>query len=456
MPRSVTGVYTLPLPPVVAGTLILAEWANPTLDDLGDTLTDSLDRYGRGAMLAPLRVPSGTVTAPSLSFTSEPSSGLYLKGAGEVGFGIANSLIATWKAAGLTFEAGKEVLVPTVPSTGNALVNKTYADSLVSGGPFLPLAGGTLTGGLIGTTAAFSGAVSGTTGTFTGALSSVGATLTGTVTLPSTTSIGTVSDTEISYLDGVTSAIQTQFTGKASLSGAAFTGAVSVAGAYLTITTDGYGLVTASGSRYYDSGTVGIWNGGPSTVKHQWYFNGVGPKLTLYADGSLAAAGSITATGTVYFGTGTATGYFAGSIATLGNASNVAHCQIDFQNTNRSVQLYFDNSGESFGLYDFGLGNWRFRTNSSGDFIATGNVTAYSDARVKENVRDFALTPAQLAALRLVEYDRTDRGCHEVGVIAQEVEAIAPWCVVTDHEGHKSVDYGRLAVMIALSSHKVH
>jgi hypothetical protein len=46
---------------------------------------------------------------------------------------------------------------------------------------FLPLSGGTLTGGLIGTTGTFSGAVSGTTGTFTGAVSGTTGTFTGAV-----------------------------------------------------------------------------------------------------------------------------------------------------------------------------------------------------------------------------------------------------------------------------------
>jgi hypothetical protein len=90
---------------------------------------------------------------------------------------------------------------------------------------------------------------------------------------------------------------------------------------------------------------------------------------------------------------------------------------------------------------------------TSGNLTATGNVTAYSDARVKENVTDYTLTPAQISALRSVEYDRTDLGRHEVGVIAQEVEQIVPECVVTGELG-KSVDYGRLALLVALSLSK--
>src|SRR5262245_60091314 len=44
MPRDVNGVYTLPAGnPVQAGTVIDPNWANTTLNDIADALTDSLD-----------------------------------------------------------------------------------------------------------------------------------------------------------------------------------------------------------------------------------------------------------------------------------------------------------------------------------------------------------------------------------------------------------------------------
>lgn len=115
MPRSVTGVYTLPLPPVVPGELILAEWANPTLDDIGDTLTDSLDRYARGGMLAPLRVPAGSAVAPTLSFSSENTTGFFLRDAGELGVSILGVEVGFFREDGLTLE---DLLV-----TGNAQID---------------------------------------------------------------------------------------------------------------------------------------------------------------------------------------------------------------------------------------------------------------------------------------------------------------------------------------------
>lgn len=63
MPRDSSGLYTLVTGnPVLKGQPVLASWANPTLDDIASALTDSLDRNGQGAMLAPL-VLSGPPTA---------------------------------------------------------------------------------------------------------------------------------------------------------------------------------------------------------------------------------------------------------------------------------------------------------------------------------------------------------------------------------------------------------
>lgn len=79
MPRSVTGTYTLPTGnPVVSNTTIESVWANTTLEDIAQALTDSLDRQGRGGMSAPFRVPDGTEALPAVAFNSSTGTGMYL------------------------------------------------------------------------------------------------------------------------------------------------------------------------------------------------------------------------------------------------------------------------------------------------------------------------------------------------------------------------------------------
>ena len=85
MPRNITGNYNLPAGnPVVSGTIIESVWANTTLQDVANELSDSLSRSGSGGMLVPLRVPNGSAGAPTYTFSNDPLSGLYLVPQGEV------------------------------------------------------------------------------------------------------------------------------------------------------------------------------------------------------------------------------------------------------------------------------------------------------------------------------------------------------------------------------------
>jgi hypothetical protein len=55
MPRNEQGVYFLPAGnPVVTGTTIRSDWANPTMDDIANALTGSLPRSGSAPMTGPL------------------------------------------------------------------------------------------------------------------------------------------------------------------------------------------------------------------------------------------------------------------------------------------------------------------------------------------------------------------------------------------------------------------
>lgn len=78
MSRDANGTYVLPVGnPVISGTVIESNWANATMDDIATSLSNSLDRDGRGGMRAPFKLTDGIVTAPSFSFVNEPNTGIY-------------------------------------------------------------------------------------------------------------------------------------------------------------------------------------------------------------------------------------------------------------------------------------------------------------------------------------------------------------------------------------------
>lgn len=81
MPRDSNGLYTLPAGnPVISGSVITPTWANPTMNDLGDEMSDSLSRSGQGGMLVPFEFTDGDQSNPGMSWTAEPSTGFYRAG----------------------------------------------------------------------------------------------------------------------------------------------------------------------------------------------------------------------------------------------------------------------------------------------------------------------------------------------------------------------------------------
>ena len=81
-----------------------------------------------------------------------------------------------------------------------------------------------------------------------------------------------------------------------------------------------------------------------------------------------------------------------------------------------------------------------------GNITAIYDVTAYSDARVKENVTTIECALDKVLALRGVRYQRTDmedRKFH-IGVIAQETQPIVPEIVNENDKGHLNVAYGNM------------
>ncbi|MEQ1572787.1 MAG: hypothetical protein ABL993_00940 [Vicinamibacterales bacterium] len=104
MSRDASGNYTLPgvVNPVVSGTAITSTWGNSTLADLQTAMTDSLDRNGRGSMLAPLKATDGTNALPSLTFANDTNTGIYRIGTDSIGFATGAVLRLTLDTAGFT------------------------------------------------------------------------------------------------------------------------------------------------------------------------------------------------------------------------------------------------------------------------------------------------------------------------------------------------------------------
>ena len=89
-----------------------------------------------------------------------------------------------------------------------------------------------------------------------------------------------------------------------------------------------------------------------------------------------------------------------------------------------------------------------FRSNS--DFIAKGNVTAYSDERLKTDWSDVGAGFVEaLAKVKSGTYTRTDTGARQAGVGAQSLQTVLPETVL-DEGPHLAVAYGNAAMVSAV------
>jgi hypothetical protein len=90
----------------------------------------------------------------------------------------------------------------------------------------------------------------------------------------------------------------------------------------------------------------------------------------------------------------------------------------------------------------------------SGDINVTGDVVAScsSDERLKDNKKNIENALEKVESLNGVEFDWNDKQDvyegHDIGVIAQEVEKIAPEIVNTRDNGYKAVKYEKLVPLL--------
>jgi hypothetical protein len=102
------------------------------------------------------------------------------------------------------------------------------------------------------------------------------------------------------------------------------------------------------------------------------------------------------------------------------------------------------------------IGGWsasanRWVLDMNGNMTAAGNVTAYSDIRLKDNIEVIPNALEKVNQIRGVTFTRNDQENKEArhtGVIAQEVEKVLPEVISEDNLGIKNVAYGNMVGLL--------
>jgi len=83
-----------------------------------------------------------------------------------------------------------------------------------------------------------------------------------------------------------------------------------------------------------------------------------------------------------------------------------------------------------------------------GKILASDNITAYSDARIKKNILTIENALEKVKKLRGVSYTRIDNEETNIGVIAQEVREVIPEVVSGSEETQYSIAYGNMVGLL--------
>ena len=109
--------------------------------------------------------------------------------------------------------------------------------------------------------------------------------------------------------------------------------------------------------------------------------------------------------------------------------------------------LFVDTTNSNVGI---GTDDPRATLDVAGDIYYTGTITDVSDFRLKENFESLDNSLARIGRLSGYTFNMIDTpGSRQVGVIAQDVEAVLPEAVsVIDREGHLGVDYTQIVPLL--------
>jgi hypothetical protein len=148
-----------------------------------------------------------------------------------------------------------------------------------------------------------------------------------------------------------------------------------------------------------------------------------------------------------------------GNVGNLNTTDDIGQ-QMEYGNTDVATlrcdanrwRVYFGGGGQSREAFtveeggEVGIGDSTpsYKLDVAGTIRATGDVIAYSDERVKENIKTIDNSLEKVNKLRGVEFNKIGEDKKSIGVIAQEIEKVLPEVVKTDDEGMKSVAYGNV------------
>jgi hypothetical protein len=365
---------------------------------------------------------AGSAGAPSITNSGDTNTGMFFPAADTIAFA----------------EGGAEAM--RINSSGIMLINSSSVDATsgISGAKLQVL------GGII---AGIDGLGSGGTGyiAFNSAMASAPTTAHPVIYHRQSVGLGIQSDYAISFaINGSTEAMRLDSSGNLGLGvtpsawGSTYKAVQVGIGSSFTGMTNDVNLNLANNARFDGTNWIylanspaeryRIWNG-----QHQWFNSAsgtAGNTITFTQAMTLDASGNLLV-GKTTAGTGGGNG-------------------IQISKTNMTYVCSESSGGNGcYEFYSSNIGAYRFYVTSLGTIFATNTtITAISDQRLKENVRDLDYGLDKIIALQPRRFDwKEGKGLNkkdDVGFIAQEFETVFPQSVVGSKAGEDGIEYKAL------------
>ena len=222
------------------------------------------------------------------------------------------------------------------------------------------------------------------------------------------------------------------------------TGTINIGGSGNTLA-----LNSSTISTNVTSGTLAVFNSGLTGTLN---LAGAANTINIGAGG---AGSLVNISGTTTASTATATPLVLNLGSTYSSSAGANPKLKLWTDGSQSMGIGVSNNQMDFigtsGVYQYGFwtaGTKTFAIDTSGNGTFAGTMTSNSDASLKTNVVTIVSALDKVDALRGVMFDRISTGKREMGVIAQEVEAVIPELVFTDANGVKSVAYANTVALL--------
>ena len=384
---------------------------------------------GAGIFSGSTQIPNGSITNAQLA--NSTISGIAL------GSNLATLTIGTG-LSGTSYNGSGAV---TIANTGVTSFNTRTGAVTLAATDISGLGAGIFSGSAqIPNTSITNAQLANSSVTVNGSAISLGGSATITAVNPNALTIGTgLSGTSYSGAAAVTIAntgVLSLTTNTGLSTNASATGNVTITNTGVTSNVAGAGI-SVSGA----TGAVTITNTGVTSVAQ-----GTGVSVSAGTGAVTISIGqSVATTATPSFdqvlstNNGNGTNFKVGDDAWIGDVNAANTIRIKGQQDATAGYITFGNNATALGSTNSSTLTW------GASFTATGDVTAYSDARVKENVETITSALDKVLRLRGVTYTRTDLEdkSKKIGFIAQEIQEVVPE-VVTDENDRLSVAYGNL------------